>query len=301
MDEINLIYETYHLPEIKKEGLTEIEYNHRCKYLRLYIRLIKKCQSMTKEELSGYTEKHHILPGCLGGERRKYNLVELPVKYHVMAHIVLTIIYPEEKKVWKALSITIARGNKNRQKDREEGLNQFSLRTLTRLRLEAQAFYKSKEYRESISGENNPFFGKTHSLETRKRLSEAGKGKKLSPEVIDKMKKGLTGQKRTEETRKRISVARKGMKFSDSHRENISKSRIGIKYKSKKSEETWNKFKEKVSGENHWNSIKVINSEGKIFNCISDAAKYANTTKTTMARWIKGKTKNNHGWSFYNE
>jgi hypothetical protein len=273
MDEINLIYKTYHLPEIKKEGITEEQYNHRCKYLRLYIRLIKRCQSMTKEELSGYTEKHHILPGCLGGERRKYNLVELPVKYHIMAHIVLTEIYPEEKKIWKALSITIAKGNKNRQKDREEGLNQFSLRTLTRLRLEAQKFYKSKEYRESISGENNPFYGKTHTEEVRKRLSDLYTGRKLPPETVEKMRKGLKGQKRSDETRKRISEGRKGIVFSEEHRRNISIS----------------------------HSKKVINSKGEVFGSIKLAAIHEGVSWSTIKHWVSGKTKDNHGWSYYKE
>ena len=36
-----------------------------------------------------YTEKHHILPRCLGGCDTDDNLIELTYKEHVLAHIML--------------------------------------------------------------------------------------------------------------------------------------------------------------------------------------------------------------------
>lgn len=76
-------------------------------------------------------------------------------------------------------------------------------------------------------GEKNHFYGKTHSEETKKKLSlihkgktinqktklavsERHKGVPLSEEHKEKIKKSLTGKKRTEEQRKRISDAKKG-------------------------------------------------------------------------------------------
>lgn len=40
-------------------------------------------------ELHIYTETHHILPRCLGGENTKDNLIELPWMIHVLAHYLL--------------------------------------------------------------------------------------------------------------------------------------------------------------------------------------------------------------------
>ena len=78
-----------------------------------------------------------------------------------------------------------------------------------------------------MTGEKNHFYGKTHSEETRKKISLIHKGKTinektklavskrhkgvpLNEEHKEKIKKSLTGLKRTEEQRKRISEAKKG-------------------------------------------------------------------------------------------
>lgn len=65
---------------------------------------------------------------------------------------------------------------------------------------------------ESMKGKNNPFFGKTHNEETKKKLSLAHKGKKISPETIKKMIESRTGYKHSEETRKKISEGNSGKK-----------------------------------------------------------------------------------------
>lgn len=59
----------------------------------------------------------------------------------------------------------------------------------------------SKEHRIKISkansGENNPFYGKSHAPETRKKMSEnsAVKGKSLPPETLKKISDALSGEK----------------------------------------------------------------------------------------------------------
>ena len=85
----------YNLPEIEKDGISIEEYEHRLKYLNLYYRIITRCQNMTEDELSGYCEVHHILPRCLGGTDIKENLVNMPVRYHIMAHLIILEVYPD--------------------------------------------------------------------------------------------------------------------------------------------------------------------------------------------------------------
>lgn len=82
---------------------------------------------------------------------------------------------------------------------------------------------------ESKRGEKNPFFGKNHtpetcekmsesrkgqkrSLETRKRISEANKGKVFTPEHCEHISEAKKGQIPSDETRDRMSEARRGEK-----------------------------------------------------------------------------------------
>lgn len=60
-----------------------------------YIEYIKQ----SNRRLEGYTEKHHIIPKCLGGTDNKENLIELTAREHFLAHYLLTKIYPLNYKL----------------------------------------------------------------------------------------------------------------------------------------------------------------------------------------------------------
>lgn len=53
--------------------------------------------------LEGYTERHHILPKCMGGTDHLANLVELTPEEHYVAHQLLVKIYPDEGKLTYAV------------------------------------------------------------------------------------------------------------------------------------------------------------------------------------------------------
>ena len=65
---------------------------------------------------------------------------------------------------------------------------------------------------EAKKGEKHPLYGKTHSEEARKKISEANKGKTLSEETKKKLSEAGKGRTHSEETRKKISEAKKGGK-----------------------------------------------------------------------------------------
>jgi hypothetical protein len=72
------------------------------------------------------------------------------------------------------------------------------------------------------------------SIETRKKISVAHKGKKLSKEQKEKLSKANKGKRHTEETKEKMSRSHrgktawnKGKKVSESHRKNIVNSLIG--------------------------------------------------------------------------
>jgi len=55
-----------------------------------------KSRTLTTEE---YTERHHIIPRCMGGNDHMDNLVELLPEEHLIAHLLLVKIHPENNKL----------------------------------------------------------------------------------------------------------------------------------------------------------------------------------------------------------
>ena len=62
----------------------------------------KLCESPVT---TGYTEKHHIVPRCMGGTDDIDNLVDLSAKGHYLAHRLLTKIHPNNTKLLFAFSM----------------------------------------------------------------------------------------------------------------------------------------------------------------------------------------------------
>ena len=67
------------------------------------------------------------------------------------------------------------------------------------------------------TGEKHPMFGQTHSEETRKKQSEANKGKPKSEEHKQKLSEANIGKKHSEERRKKQSEAQKGKNIGKKH------------------------------------------------------------------------------------
>lgn len=313
------IYEIYHLPIIEKEGITEIEYNHRCKYLKLYIKLIEKCKSMT--DIPGYKEEHHILPHTMNGSDDKENLVYMPIRYHIMAHIVIVEAYPSHRGLRYALLMITSDGDKNNQVYRQEGLKTLSTRLLTTVRensvLKLKELGRTEEHRRKLSEANK---GKHLSEEHRRKISEGGKGlkrseetrrkiseaqqrynprkgRKLSEETKKKMSEahkgkpnGMKGKKLPEETKKKISKSLKDKHmtyvFSEEHRKNLSNSLKGRKSSGKFKSDT---------------SVKIVGPDSKIYNSMKEASIVAGVTVNTLSKWVRGLTMDNHGWSLLNK
>lgn len=98
-----------------------------------------------------------------------------------------------------------------------------------------------------LLGEDNGFYGKTHSEETkrqigdkskqkiysdehRKKLSDALSGKEKTSEHKLKISKSLSGKEKTTEHREKIGAAHKGKIISPGHRKQISEKMTGRKF-----------------------------------------------------------------------
>lgn len=98
-----------------------------------------------------------------------------------------------------------------------------------------------------------------HSKETKRKISEANKGKhwKLSEETKRKMSESGKGKCLSEETKKKMSKVHKGRKFSEEHKKKMSEAKKGKKhpfYGKHHSEETQNKMSESHKGK-HWKLV----------------------------------------------
>lgn len=67
-------------------------------YKKIYEDICKRGQN---REINDYTEKHHIVPKCMGGDNRFDNITKLTAKEHFLCHRLLCEIHPQNKElVW---------------------------------------------------------------------------------------------------------------------------------------------------------------------------------------------------------
>ena len=99
----------------------------------------------------------------------------------------------------------------------------------------------------TCKGEENPFFGKHHTEETKEKNRQAHVGKKLSEETRQKMKgraSSFLGKQHSEETKAKMRETRKRQVFSQETKRKISESLKGRKMSKE--------FCEKLSGKNNY-------------------------------------------------
>lgn len=79
-------------------------------YQSIYNSIMERARSergLTRKEateVTGYVERHRILPGCMGGRYTKGNIAYLTPEEHYVAHQLLVKIYPKNSKLIFAAS-----------------------------------------------------------------------------------------------------------------------------------------------------------------------------------------------------
>jgi hypothetical protein len=79
-------------------------------YFRHYNLLIYKARNRT---VSGYVERHHIIPRCMNGSDDPTNIVSLTPEEHFLAHLLLVRIHPQNQSLIYAALMMSKNGGRN--------------------------------------------------------------------------------------------------------------------------------------------------------------------------------------------
>lgn len=173
-------------------------------YQRHYDLLIDRARNRI---IDGYSERHHVIPRCLGGNNKKENLVRLTPEEHYLAHQLLIKIYPQEKRLAWACAAMIPKTKYHQRNNKMFG-------------------WIRRKFAESV-------IGKKMSDETKEKISASRKGSKATEETKAALREGA--KKRpprkptSQETKDKISAAKKGVKLPPRTAEHIAKIQMSRK------------------------------------------------------------------------
>jgi hypothetical protein len=153
-------------------------------YKRIHDQIIERAKNRV---LEGYSEKHHIVPKCLGGSNDKENLVRLTAREHFIIHKLLCEIYPNESKLHYAVWLMANMKGDNQLRDYKIGSKEyqkiretFSLihsKKMLGIKLGPQTSDHIRKRTSHLKGSGNGMYGKTHTDKAKASISKAQSGK----------------------------------------------------------------------------------------------------------------------------
>jgi len=166
------------------------------KYSQIYFNIIAKAKS---RKLAGYTETHHILPRSLGGTNDSENLVELTAREHYVCHLLLPKMTEGENHYKMVYAFVIMSGRKTYGSRKYA----FYREEYSILNSKLRSGSGNGMWGVDRSGDKNTFYGKKHSEETKRKISEGQKKRRIDrPE-------SFKGYERTDEQKKAQSIRAK--------------------------------------------------------------------------------------------
>jgi len=166
------------------------------KYLKIYMDIVNRGKS---DRSLDYKEIHHIIPSSIGGANSKENLTTLTAKEHYIAHRLLTKITTgaDKQKMFFAFWRMSNQGNltpskyETIRKQHSEFVRTFQ----TGRRWKQSDDAREKARLRSVGDKSHWNRTKNHSETSKKKMSEAKKGKKTGSE------NSFYGRNHTEETK----------------------------------------------------------------------------------------------------
>ena len=163
----------------------------------------------------GYSEKHHILPGSLGGSDEPSNLVALTAREHFVAHLLLHKIHRCRSTVYALFMMANCKSRYHDRKLPKKGSRRFKIirEDFIKANTGPNGRTLTDEHKEAIRQANT---GRVFTVEHRQNIANSKVGK-IRPSISDAHKaaisRGNTGRIRSEETRKQISKSKTGKKL----------------------------------------------------------------------------------------
>jgi len=187
-------------------------------YERIYNQIIERANNRIIE---GYTEKHHIIPKCMGGNDIKTNIVRLTPKEHYLCHRLLCEIYPSKNGLVFAYWMMCKAASKGQERE-----YRITAREYERLRVEYSRVLKerpiwnkgltkedervakygnAKRWNSGLKKGENPILDELH-----RKATESRKGKPLSNNHKTNISKALKGRLVSDETKQKLAESLKG-------------------------------------------------------------------------------------------
>jgi hypothetical protein len=162
------------------------------KYSTWYYNIINNSKNRL---LTGYKEKHHIIPRCLGGKDTKDNLAILTAREHFIVHMLLCKFTTGQIKMKMAYAFHAMCTFKNAGR-----YNKVNSRLVDKIRNEFSLMLRGTKFSKET---------KTKMSEVKKGKPSNRKGKKASYKTIEKLKLINLGRKASEKTLAKLRLARK--------------------------------------------------------------------------------------------
>lgn len=221
------------------------------KYKKWYASITENAKDRV---ITGYIERHHIIPRSLDGTDEKHNLVDLTAREHFICHWLLTKMYTGEAR---SKMIYALNGMKRTNKEQERYETPITGRVYARLKEEF-----GKTHSATMKGRNAPNKGKPMSEEQKAKIRAT---KKANPRIIteeyrEQQRQGRLGKTHSNNTKQKMSASAKGKPKGPMSDEGKQKRSDALKGKPKSAETTAKKaetLKRLAAEGKHHSMIKV--------------------------------------------
>ena len=217
-------------------------------YRRIYDQIIDRAR---QRELGSYTEKHHIVPRCMGGSNEKDNLVRLTAREHFILHWILHLLHPANRRLayafWGMCNQTTSSNNDRSYK------------------ISGRAYQAGREaFIQAVSGR------------------ECTWGDKIS-----KAKKGVSQGKRSKDSIEKQKQTAKLHPYKHSPQAKIAISqKLSIHTKTKEHRDAISETN-KIKGIKPPSQAKPVTIDGRLYSSIKEACEYLNKPRHIVSKLIK--------------
>lgn len=198
-------------------------------YQKIYDSIIVNAKSLSRNKKTGFYEKHHIIPKCLGGSNEETNLVLLTPREHFICHFLLWRITPIRKLRDPILFFTKDGVNNSRLYDvaRKAHIHEMKINNPSLHLSDAAKAAKNKklsDYAKNRPAAHNtaiskikkgtkPRLGAILSDESKSKIGESlkeyFKNNEISQETREKLRATSTGRLHTKEALEKMSLSAK--------------------------------------------------------------------------------------------